>query len=56
MEYYRRNGVARRRLQAYATVATGALRVQVRACYGHGHRPATGMDTGIQAGIDVKFL
>ena len=32
------------------------VRVRVRACYGYGYEYAMSMDTGIEAGIDVKFL
>lgn len=34
MEYYRINGVAQRRLEAYATVATGLQQVQAYVCAG----------------------
>ena len=41
MEYYRINGVAQRRLWAYAA-AMGVLQVWVRACYGYRYRHTCG--------------
>ena len=41
MDYYRINGVVRRRLHAY---------------YGYGCRRAMGTDTDVHAGIDINFL
>ena len=49
MEHYRINGVARRRLRAYAIAATGVL-------YGYGYGHATGTNMGICAGVDVNLL
>ena len=48
MEHYRTNGVAQRRLRAYAIEATGY--------YGYVYGHATGTDMGICAGVDVNFF
>ena len=48
MEHYRINGVARRRLQAYAIAAAGVYGYR----YGHG----TGRDRGVCVGVDLNFF